>query len=42
MNEAVHACNNGLLATKSASTEQLEIAGKRLIQDVIEPIERIR
>lgn len=37
--EAVHTCNNGLLAARQVTPEQLEIAGRRLLLDAIEPLE---
>ncbi len=39
LDEAQHTCANGLLARRRPSTAQLTIAGRRLVQDAIEPLE---
>lgn len=38
LDEAVHTCNNGLLAARPLTVEQLRIAGERLILDAVEPL----
>jgi hypothetical protein len=40
LDEARHACNNGLLAASPVTVEQLEALGRRLVADAIEPLER--
>lgn len=39
--EATHTCNNGLLAARRVTPEQLGIEGRRLLMDVIEPLEKL-
>jgi hypothetical protein len=39
LDEAQHTCQWGLLASNPPSSNQLRIAGKRLLQDTIEPLE---
>jgi len=39
MEEAVHTCNYGLLASQTVKTTQLEVTAKRLLYDVIIPFE---
>jgi len=39
LEQAVWACNNGLLASKPVTMEQLEFTARRLLQDVLEPFE---
>jgi hypothetical protein len=41
LEEAVHTCNNGLLAARPVTIEQLRIAGQRLLYDAVEPLEAI-
>ena len=41
LDEAYHTCRYGLLASKPPGLKQLRIAGKRLLQDAIEPLEGI-
>jgi hypothetical protein len=38
LDEALHTCNNGLLANRNLTLEQLTIAGRRLLQDAITPL----
>jgi hypothetical protein len=40
-NEAWHTCRYGLLASLHVGAEQLRIAGQRLLQDAVEPLELI-
>jgi hypothetical protein len=39
LEEAVHTCNNGLLAARPITVEQMQIELQRLVQDAIEPLE---
>ena len=39
LEQALHTCINGLLASKPPTLEQMRIAGQRLLQDAIEPLE---
>jgi len=39
LEQALHTCTNGLLASKPPTLEQLRIAGRRMLQDAIEPLE---
>ena len=39
--EARHTCENGLLAFQTPSLKLLEVTGQRLLQDAIEPLEKI-
>jgi len=39
MEEAAHSCANGLLASYRLTPQQLRIAGLRLVQDAVEPLE---
>ncbi len=39
LEQAVWACNNGLLASRPVTMEQLEFTARRLLQDVLEPFE---
>ena len=41
LDEAWHTCMHGLLARRVPTTDQLRIAGLRLLQDAIEPIEKL-
>ena len=41
LEEARHTCENGLLASQVPSLKLLEITGRRLLQDAIEPLEKI-
>lgn len=41
LNEAYHTCRYGLLASKPPKMEQLRIAGERLLQDAVSPIEKL-
>ncbi|OGV36883.1 MAG: hypothetical protein A2X48_15940 [Lentisphaerae bacterium GWF2_49_21] len=41
MDEAHHTCRYGLLASQPPTLEQLKIAGKRLLQDAVEPLEKM-
>jgi hypothetical protein len=41
LEEAHHTCIYGLLRSRPATIEELEVSGRRLLQDAIEPIERI-
>lgn len=41
LEEAVHTCNVGLLSARPVTTTQLRAIGKRLLQDVITPLEEI-
>jgi hypothetical protein len=41
LEEAHHTCVNGLLRSQPATVAQLEIAGRRLLQDAVEPVERL-
>lgn len=41
LEEAHHTCANGLLVSQSPSLKLLEVTGKRLIQDAIEPLEQM-
>jgi hypothetical protein len=41
LEEARHTCGYGLLASQPPSLKLLEVTGKRLLQDAIEPLERI-
>jgi len=38
LEEAAHTCNNGLLAARRVTVEQLRIAGLRLLADAVEPL----
>ena len=40
LEEAVFTCNNGLLAARPVTPEQLSIEGQRLLLDAIEPLEQ--
>ncbi len=39
LQEAAHSCNNGLLAARPVTVEQLAMEGQRLLLDAIEPME---
>lgn len=41
LEEARHTCENGLLASQAPSLKLLEITGQRLLQDAVEPLEKI-
>lgn len=41
LEQAHHICVYGLLRSQPATVEQLEIAGRRLLQDAVEPVERL-
>jgi hypothetical protein len=41
LEEAFHTCENGLLSSKSVTAENLRIAGLRLIQDAVQPFEKL-
>ena len=41
LEQAAHANNNGLLAFRPATVEQLRATGQRLLQDVMEPFEAL-
>lgn len=41
MEEAFHSCVYGLLAGKGVTLEQLRVAGKRFLVDVVEPFEEV-
>jgi hypothetical protein len=41
LDEAWHTCQHGLLAFRSSTADQLRIAGLRLLQDAIEPLENL-
>jgi len=41
LNEAYHTCRYGLLASQPPDMEQLLIAGQRLLQDAVEPLEKL-
>jgi hypothetical protein len=41
LEEAHHTCANGLLVSQSPTLKLLEVTGKRLIQDAIEPLEQM-
>ena len=41
LEEAHHTCVYGLLRSRPATVEQLEIAGRRLLQDAVERVERL-
>lgn len=41
MDEARHTCEHGLLVSQAPSRKLLEITGRRLIQDAVEPLERL-
>ena len=41
LDEARHTCEYGLLVSQAPSLKLLEVTGKRLLQDAIEPLERI-
>lgn len=41
LEEAYHTCIYGLLASEPPDMEQLRIAGKRLLQDAIKPLEKL-
>lgn len=41
LEEARHTCENGLLASQAPSLKLLEITGHRLLQDAVEPLEKI-
>lgn len=41
LDEAHHTCAYGLLASRPPSVEQLKIAGFRLLQDAVEPLEKL-
>ncbi|HKW30577.1 MAG TPA: hypothetical protein VJT54_14675 [Verrucomicrobiae bacterium] len=41
LEEARHTCENGLLAFQAPSLKLLEITGQRLLQDAVEPLEKI-
>jgi hypothetical protein len=40
LDEAAHTCNNGLLAARPVTAEQLRIELRRLVLDAVEPLER--
>ena len=40
LEEATYTCNNGLLAARPVTVEQLSIEGQRLLLDAIEPLEQ--
>jgi hypothetical protein len=40
LEEARHTCEYGLLVSQSPTLKLLEITGKRLLQDAIEPLEK--
>jgi hypothetical protein len=39
MDEAAYTCNNGLLAARPITVEQLRIDLERLVLDAVEPLE---
>ena len=41
LEQAHHTCIYGLLRSRPATVEELEIAGRRLLQDAVEPVERL-
>lgn len=41
LEEAHHTCANGLLVSQSPTLTLLEVTGQRLLQDAVEPLERI-
>jgi hypothetical protein len=41
LEEAHHTCVNGLLVSQSPTIKLLEVTGRRLIQDAVEPLERM-
>lgn len=41
LEEAQHTCNYGLLASQRVTIDQLIVIGKRLLQDAIEPFEKL-
>jgi hypothetical protein len=41
LDEARHTCEYGLLVSQAPSLKLLEVAGKRLLQDAIEPLEKL-
>lgn len=41
LNEARHTCEYGLLVSQAPSLKLLEVTGKRLLQDAIEPLEKL-
>jgi len=41
LNEAHHTCAYGLLASRPPTMEQLKMAGLRLLQDAVEPLEKL-
>ncbi|MBI4702993.1 MAG: hypothetical protein HY744_17900 [Deltaproteobacteria bacterium] len=41
LEEAHHTCVYGLLRSRPATVEELEIAGRRVLQDAVEPVERL-
>ena len=41
LEEAHHTCANGLLVSQSPSLALLEVTGQRLLQDAVEPLERM-
>jgi len=41
LDEARHTCEFGLLTSQPPNTEQLRIVGRRLLQDAIEPLEKM-
>ena len=41
LEEAHHTCANGLLVSQSPTLKLLEVTGERLIQDAIEPLEKL-
>ena len=38
--EAVYTCNNGLLAARPVTAEQLQIDLQRLVLDAVDPLEK--
>jgi hypothetical protein len=40
LEESYHTCRYGLLASQPPTMEQLKIAGRRLLQDAVEPLEK--
>ncbi len=42
LDEARHTCENGLLASSPPTAEQLRLVGLRLLQDAIEPLEKMK
>jgi hypothetical protein len=41
LDEARHTCEYGLLVSQAPSLKLLEVTGKRLLQDAIEPLEKL-